>query len=163
MEHIVMKGNFYDVMQDRECIVFERTHDTEQRIHEPCACLWVPCSSCLQLIITWIYLQLTRMAVHLTAGIFCRLPLGKIITPQNFLCLWRKIIQKASADQIKVCMMNVCQLKYDFLRILSLFIRPLNCTQNDMCATSEKNTNFNIWNILLCKVGISNSLCGRTV
>ena len=39
MEHIVMKGNFYDVMQDRECIVFERTRDTEQRIHEPCACL----------------------------------------------------------------------------------------------------------------------------
>ena len=70
MEHIVMKGNFYDIMQNRECIVFERTRDTEQRIHKPCAYLWVPCSSCLQLIITWIYLQLTRMAVHLTAGIF---------------------------------------------------------------------------------------------
>ena len=28
-------------MQNRECIVFERTRDTEQRIHEPCACLWV--------------------------------------------------------------------------------------------------------------------------
>ena len=24
-------------MQNRECIVFERTRDTEQRIHEPCA------------------------------------------------------------------------------------------------------------------------------
>ena len=23
-------------MQDRECIVFERTRDTDQRIHEPC-------------------------------------------------------------------------------------------------------------------------------
>ena len=32
-------------MQSRECIVSERTRDTEQRFHEPCACLWVPCSS----------------------------------------------------------------------------------------------------------------------
>ena len=28
-------------MQNRECIVFEVTRDTDQRIHEPCACLWV--------------------------------------------------------------------------------------------------------------------------
>ena len=83
-------------MQNRECIVFEGTRDTEQRIHEPCACLWVPCSSCLQLIIGCIYLHLTCMAAHLTAGIFYRLPLRKVITPQNFLRLWRKIIQKAS-------------------------------------------------------------------
>ena len=35
----------------RECIVFERTCDAEQRIHEPCACLRVPCSSRLQSIV----------------------------------------------------------------------------------------------------------------
>ena len=41
-------------MQDKECIVFERTRDTDQRIHEPWACLWVPCSSRLQPIVGWI-------------------------------------------------------------------------------------------------------------
>ena len=50
-------------MQNRECIVLEWTHDTEQRIHEPCACLWVPCSSCPQPIIGWIHLQHTHIAV----------------------------------------------------------------------------------------------------
>ena len=51
-------------MRNRECIVFEWTHDTEQRIHEPCACLWVPaCSSCPQPIIGWIHLQHTHIAV----------------------------------------------------------------------------------------------------
>ena len=25
-------------MQDRECIDFKQTHDTDQKIHEPCAC-----------------------------------------------------------------------------------------------------------------------------
>ena len=46
-----------------------------------------------------------------------------------------------------------------FSRILSLLIRPLNFTQNDLSATSNKNTNFNISKNLLRKVGISNSLC----
>ena len=36
---LVMQGNFYDVIQNRERIVFERTLDTEQRNHKPCACL----------------------------------------------------------------------------------------------------------------------------
>ena len=36
-------------------------------------------------------------------------------------------------------------------------------TQNDLCATSDKNTNFYISKNLLCKVGISNSLRSRTV
>ena len=40
-------------------------------------------------------------------------------------------------------------------------MRPLNFTQNDMCATSDKNTNFNISKNLLCKVGILNSV--RTI
>ena len=70
MEYIML-GN-HDVMQDRECIVFEQARDTDQRIHEPCACLWVPCSSR-----------------------YCR-PLRKIITQRNVLCLWSKIIRKAS-------------------------------------------------------------------
>ena len=42
-----------------------------------------------------------------------------------------------------------------------MFKRPLNFTQNDLCATSDKNTNFNILKNLLLKVGISNSLCRR--
>ena len=40
-----------------------------------------------------------------------------------------------------------------------MLIRPLNFTQNDLSATSDKNTNFNISKNLLRKVGISNSLC----
>ena len=44
-----------------------------------------------------------------------------------------------------------------------MLIRPLNFKQNDLCATSDKNTNFNISKNLMRKVGISNSLCSRTV
>ena len=43
-----------------------------------------------------------------------------------------------------------------------MLIRPLNSTQNDLCAT-DKNTKFNISKNLLRKVGISNSLCSRTL
>ena len=53
--------------------------------------------------------------------------------------------------------------KYDFLRILSLLIKPLNFTQNDLFTTLDKNTNFNISKNLLLYVSISNSLCSRTV
>ena len=35
--------------------------------------------------------------------------------------------------------------------------------QNAMCATSDKNANFNVSKNMLCYVGISNSLCSRTV
>ena len=52
---------------------------------------------------------------------------------------------------------------YDFSSILSSLIRQLNFTQNDLCATSDKNTNFNISKNMLWKVGISNSLYSRTV
>ena len=41
--------------------------------------------------------------------------------------------------------------------------RKFSFTQNDLCATSDKNTNFYISKNLLCKVGISNSLRSRTV
>ena len=50
-----------------------------------------------------------------------------------------------------------------FFKDFSLLIRSLNFTQNDLCATSEKNTNFNIPKNLPRKVRISNSLCSRTV
>ena len=63
MLHKFEKGNFYDVMQNRECIVFKRTRDTEQRIREPCAGLQVPCSSHLQPIVGWINSQHKRIAV----------------------------------------------------------------------------------------------------
>ena len=42
-----------------------------------------------------------------------------------------------------------------------MLIRQLNFTQNDLGATSDKNTNFNISKNLLCKVEISNSLCSE--
>ena len=48
----------------------ERTRDTEQRIHEPWACLWIPCSFRLELVVGRIHLQRTRIAVAFFAGIF---------------------------------------------------------------------------------------------
>ena len=44
-----------------------------------------------------------------------------------------------------------------------MLIRPFSFTQDNLYATSDKNTNFNISKYLLRKVGISNSLCRRTV
>ena len=41
-------------MRNRECIVFERTLDTDQRIPEPFVCLWVLHLSRLQPIVRWI-------------------------------------------------------------------------------------------------------------
>ena len=70
MRTLVMQGNFYDVIQNRERIVFERTRDTEQRNHKPCACLWDSCSSLLQSIVGWI--NLTHLHHTRTAGTFAR-------------------------------------------------------------------------------------------
>ena len=47
----------------------------------------------------------------------------------------------------------------DFSRILS----SLNFARNDLCATSDKNINFSNSKKMLCKVGISNSLCSGTI
>ena len=60
----------------RECIVFERTRETEQRIHKPWACLWVSCSSRLQPIVEWIHLRHTRMAAAFARWNFL-LPVAK--------------------------------------------------------------------------------------
>ena len=48
----------------------ERTRDTEQRIHEAWACLWIPCSFRLEPVVGWIHLQHTRIGVAFFAGIF---------------------------------------------------------------------------------------------
>ena len=85
-------------MQNRECIVFKRTRDTQQRIHESCACLWMPGLFRLQPVVGWIHLYHTRTAVAFARWnflLYC-LRWGKIITPQNSFCLWRKILRKAS-------------------------------------------------------------------
>ena len=85
-------------MQNRKCIVFKRTRDTQQRIHESCACLWMPGLFRLQPVVGWIHLYHTRTAVAFARWnflLYC-LRWGKIITPQNSFCLWRKILRKAS-------------------------------------------------------------------
>ena len=61
---------FYEVMQNRECIVFGWTRDTQQGIYEPCSCLWVSCSSRLQPIVGWIHLQHTCTALEFARWIF---------------------------------------------------------------------------------------------
>ena len=50
-------------------------------------------------------------------------------------------------------MLNIRRLKYNFSRILSLLIRPLNFKQNDLCATSDKNMNFNMSKICCVESG----------
>ena len=44
-------------------------------------------------------------------------------------------------------------LHYDFSRILSSLKKPLNFTQNDLCATSDKNTNFKTQKLYYVKSG----------
>ena len=83
-------------MQNRQRIVFERIRDTEQRIHKPCACLWVPCSSRLQPIVGWIHLQHTRIAVAFARRNF-KLFLG-LRTIKKF--------QRANATAIRVFLVN---------------------------------------------------------
>ena len=167
-------------MQNRECVIFERTRNTDERIHKPCA---------------W---SRAYPVFNQSSGGYSFVPhaVADAIARWNFLLstakkkqcrLWllSKIIWKASSVQHKI----LFSLKYrtninlyveysrtwirDFWRILSWLIRTLNFTQNDicqepimgscMCATSNKNTNFNISKNLLCKVEISNSFCSRTV
>ena len=161
-------------MQNRECIVFERTRDTDQRIHEPCACLWVPCSSRLQPIVGWIISILRDICRICPLEFFFCMLLRKIITQRNCLCLWSKIIRKASLAH------NNCftfkkepniSLYVEYSRILIWFFEDFkfanktnkNFTQNDLCSTSDKNTNFNISKNWLHKVGISNFLRSRSV
>ena len=69
------------------------------------------------------------------------------------------MLQALKRDQISICMLNIRGLS----RILSSLIRPLNFMQNDRCATSDEDKNFNISKNMLCKGWISNSLCGRTI
>ena len=90
------------------------------------------------------------ISVTLPAGIFNCLPLRKIITQRNFLCH-----SKGSQVHHKFFQpLSIRRLKYDFSRILSLLIRPLNFKQNDLCATSDKNTNFKISKNCCVKSGL---------
>ena len=86
-------------MQNRECIVFERTRDIDQRIHEPCACLWVPCSSRHQPIVGWIISILHDICRICPLCFFLLHAAKKNNNGANFLCLWSKIIRKASSAQ----------------------------------------------------------------
>ena len=90
-------------MQDRECIVFERTRDTGQRIHARAVCVFVspvliPSSTNRRVD----RFHPTRYLSHLPARIFHCMRLRKITTQRNFLCLWSKIIRKASLAHHKL-------------------------------------------------------------
>ena len=103
-----------------------------------------------------------------------------MITPQNLLCLWSKMIWKASLGHHKSLFpwkvdflsfkkrqninLYVEYLRtYNFSRVLSSLTRQPNFTWSDLFATVDKNTNFIISKNVPCKVGISNSLCSGTV
>ena len=78
-------------MQNRECIVFERTRDTAMCVFV--SPVFIPSSTN-----PWVdHFHPTGYLSYLPPGIFYCMPLRKnIITSRNFLCLWSKIIQKAS-------------------------------------------------------------------
>ena len=86
MYHRVMGGN-HDVMQNRECIIFERTHDTGQRIHKPWAYLWVPSSSRLQPIVGWIT-SILRDICRICPLEFLLLAAKKNNNAAKFLCVF---------------------------------------------------------------------------
>ena len=115
----------------------------------------------------------TRYLSHLPTRLLYCMPLRKIITQRNFLCLCSKIIRKASfahhiffsfkkRPNISLYVAYSRSLIW-FFEDFTLLIWQLNFTQNNLCTTSDKNTNFNISKNLLREVGISNSLCSRTV
>ena len=78
----------------------------------------------------------TRYLLCLPTGIFYCMPLRKIITQRNFVCLWSKIMRKAILAHYKVfsfkkrpnisLYVEYSRTLIDFSRILSLLIRPLN-------------------------------------
>ena len=78
----------------------------------------------------------TRYLLCLPTGIFYCMPLRKIITQRNFVCLWSKIMRKAILAHHKVfsfkkrpnisLYVEYSRTLIDFSRILSLLIRPLN-------------------------------------
>ena len=88
-------------MQEKESIIYERTRDTDQRIHEPSACLWVPCTSPSSTNRLVDHFHPTRYVSRLPGRIFYWMLRRKIITQRNFLCLWSKIIRKASFSHHK--------------------------------------------------------------
>ena len=156
-------------MQNRECIVFERTRDTAMCVFV--SPVFIPSSTN-----PWVdHFHPTRYLSYLPPGIFYCMPLRKnIITSRNFLCLWSKIIQKASLvhhkffcfkkrPNISLCVEYSQTLIWFFEDFKFAYKFTEFYTKWLDCATLDKNTNFKISKNLLCKVGISNSLCSRTV
>ena len=159
-------------MQNRECIVFERTRDTDQRIHEPCACLWVPCSSRLQPIVGVDHFYHTWYLSHLPAVFFLLHALRKIITQQIF-CLWSKIIRKASLAQhifFRFQKRPNVSLYVEYSRTWRWFSEdfqfPYKTTKfyaKWLVRNLGQKRELQYLENLLLNVGISNSLCSRTV
>ena len=91
------EGDLYEVMQNRECIAFERTCETKQKIHEQCACS----ESRVQPMVGWIQLQHTIRVYSyrrdLLAGIFKTKYIRKL---SNFNFQWTKNLYQNNLKSI---------------------------------------------------------------
>ena len=162
-------------MQDRECIVFEWTSDTDQRIYEPCVCLWVLCSSHLQPIVRWIIFILWDI---------CRIcPLEFFIACQkntnaaNFFCVfeaqWLGRSQWRTIHFFSFKKRPNISLYVEYSRTLLWFFEDFKSAYKATkfyarwlvritVLRTKTCTNFTSQRNLLRKVGISNCLCSRT-
>ena len=109
---------------------------------------------------------------EISKRIFYCLPLTKIMTRQNLLCLWSKIILKASSVHHKFFSFKKrpnINLYVEYSRTLIRFFQNSKFAYKTTKFYSkwtvlnfgQKSTPFNI--LKLCKVGISNSVCNGTV
>ena len=117
----------------------------------------------------------TRYMLHLRAGIFYRMLLKKNNNAAKFFVFEAKLFGRLHWHTINFVSFKKrpnSSLYVQYSRTLIRFFKDFKFAYkttkfytkiNDLSTTSDKNTNFNISKNLLCKVGISSSLCSRTV
>ena len=94
----------------------------------------------------------TRYLSHLPAGVFLLPAAKRKQQRRKIYCLWSKIMEAAHHKSYLALKRDQCiNLYVEYWKTLNWFIRPPYFTQNYMCATSDKNTNFNISKYMLCK------------
>ena len=145
---------------------FERTRDTDQRIHEPCACSWVPCSSRSY----GISVAFARWNLFIACA-------TKTMKRRPCWCpkpiLWEMnsfLMQTLSFDPINL---HRCWPR-EWKHSISLYVEYSQTLFFEDCKFAYKTTKF--LRKMTCaqlrtktskdlprKVGISNSLCSRTV
>ena len=94
-------------MQNRECIVFERTRDTEQRIHEPCACLWVRAHPVFNQSLGRFICNMRVQVSHLLA-FFCLFVFFLGLTTKKRICIKSLLV----GTQRQLCLVSIVSIFY---------------------------------------------------